>query len=167
MRIGRHHVLLLLLVVTAAQIGWYEPRLPDQVVSNFDYDGTANGWSDKGSFLGAFMLMMAFTLGLFYALSWMIRRMGGKGINVPHRDYWLAPERREQTAAYVAGQLEAFGLVTYGFLLWTHQLTISANLVVPPLLPSAPFWTATGAFLLYGLVWSIKLVSHFSTRGPD
>jgi len=163
--LGRHHVLFVLLILTAAQIGWFEPRLPDQVVSNFDYDGSPNGWSGKGAFLGAFTVMMALTLALFYVLSLTIRRLGGRGINVPNRDYWLAPERRDRTAALIAGQLEWFGLVTYGFLLWTQQLTINANLTDPPHLPAAPFWAGLGAFLLYGGVWTVRLISRFSTKG--
>ena len=167
MTLSRHHLLLALLVLTAAQIGWFEPRLPDQVVSNFDYDGSANGWSSKGAFLGGFTIMMACTLVLFYVLSWTIRRMGGKGINVPHRDYWLAPERRGKTAAFVGDQLEIFGLATYAFLLLTNQLTISANLVDPPELPSAAFWSAFGAYMLGGFVWTIRLITRFSNKPVD
>lgn len=167
MTLGRRNILLLLLILTAAQIGWFEPRLPDQVVSNFDYDGTPNGWTDKGSFLGSFTVMMVFTLGLFYAISWLIRRMAGRGINVPNRDYWLAPERRETTVAHVAHSLEGYGLATYGFLLWTHQLTISANLSVPPSMPAAPFWAGLGAFMLFSLVWTIRLITRFSNPGTD
>lgn len=161
------YALLLLLMLTAAQLGWYESRLPDPVVSSFDYDGEPQGWMSKGSALFYWTTISVLAAALCWGIAALIRRLGGRGINVPHPEYWLAPERKMETVGFVARRLEWFSVVFYLFMLWTHQLTIVANLSDPPHMPSGPFWLGFGAFMLFSTWWTLRLIMHFQFKPKD
>src|ERR1035441_10418639 len=73
--------------------------LPAHVASHFDIEGRPNGWMSRGTCVG-------FTLGLGLLVpAFIVGMMAGAGripvsfINLPHRDYWLAPERRHAALA--------------------------------------------------------------------
>src|SRR5277367_5148881 len=68
--------------------------LPAKVASHFDIEGRPNGWMSREMCVG-------FTVGLGILMpALVVGMMGGAGripvsfINLPHRDYWLVPERR-------------------------------------------------------------------------
>ncbi|HPF36551.1 MAG TPA: hypothetical protein PLH84_14085 [Candidatus Krumholzibacteria bacterium] len=155
---------LLVLVLIAAQLGWYSPRLPQTVISSFALDGSAGGWSPRGTFLATYVIVVAVTAASFLLLPPLLRRLGGQGLNIPHRDYWLAPERADATMEHIARQLVWFGLVTVAFLGWTHQLVILANLGGEGRMASAPFWAGLAAFLAYAAWWTLRLTLRFQRR---
>ena len=53
---------LLVLVLIAAQLGWYSPRLPQTVISSFALDGSAGGWSPRSTFLATYVIVVAVTV---------------------------------------------------------------------------------------------------------
>src|SRR3954468_21478203 len=77
------------------------PQLPDRVATHFGAGGEPDGWMSRSShllFMGVFGLAFPlFVVGLFFIL----RFLPDSGLNIPHRDYWLAPERRSETFAYL------------------------------------------------------------------
>lgn len=155
---------LFVLMLIAAQLGWYLPRLPETVVSSFELDGRAGGWSSRTAFLATYLVSVAITAASFLALPVLLRRFDGRGLNIPHADYWLAPERLEATIDHIARQLLWFGLVTVAFLGWTHQLVILANLNGTERMAAGPFWAGLGAFLAYAVWWTLRLSLHFQRR---
>lgn len=167
MRASPRIAALLLLVLTSAQAGWYGRRLPDPVASHFGFDGTPDGWSSPGGFLFAMVVMNVATLGLLFGCAWLIRKLDGRGVNIPNPEYWLAPERRRATVAHIGGQLEWYGVAIYFFLMVVTQLTIAANFADPVRLPQAPFWTLMGAFVLYSAWWALRLITCFQFKKED
>src|SRR5690349_6137471 len=77
------------------------PHLPDKVASHFGMDGKPNGWmlrSDYVLYMGAAGVgLPLFILAIYSLLSIIPKQL----INVPNRDYWFAPERRAETAAWL------------------------------------------------------------------
>ena len=159
-------LLLVLLVLGAAQLGWYQPRLPDPMGSSFGFDGLPSAWSTRAAFLWTHALTTGLTAGLFLLLDRLIRRTPARLVNIPHPEYWLSPGRRVATMARIGVQLLRLGCVLLAFLLWTFQLMILANLSDPIRLPQAPFWTSFVAFLGYSLWWTLRLVLAFN-RVPE
>ncbi len=157
---------LVMLVIVAAQLGWFLPKLTEPMASSFGFDGVPGAWSGKSSFLVAYLVSLAVTTSIFLAMPTLMRRSDGKGINIPHSDYWLASERIEETYDIIANQLRWFGLVTVLFLIWTHHLVILANLSDPVRMASAPFWAGFVAFMLYAAWWTLRLILRFQKR-PD
>jgi hypothetical protein len=77
-------------------------QLPERVATHFGGTGAPTGWMTR---VPHEKLMLGFGLGvpLFVLLVFLgVRALGGVGLNIPHRYYWLSPERREVTLDFIA-----------------------------------------------------------------
>ena len=125
-------VLGLVLLAAAADLAWFLPQLPAQIATHFGVRGVADGWSSKTSFAVTHGGLLVFMPALFVGLAWFMPRLPVSLVNLPHRDYWLAPARRARTMETVSRFLLAFGIVTTSFLVGLMHLTLAANLNPPP-----------------------------------
>jgi hypothetical protein len=154
-------ILWLLAAAALVQIAWYYPRLPATVASQFDSQGRPTAWMTRDGFFLLYGAMVALQLGVFGAGFRLMRRLPNRLFNLPHRDYWLAPERRDETLDY----LETWGLWTgcavVALLLGIFQLVIEANLKQAPL-PPGPTWALLGGFLAFALIAMARLLSRFA-----
>lgn len=121
-------VILVLLVLGAAQLVHYAPRLPETVAVQFGASGAPTSWSPKSHFLTmmASLELLFAALGLFGGP--LIRRMPGTMINIPNRDFWLTPERRKETLEFVSEQLAWIEAATLAFVLALGQAVMAAHL---------------------------------------
>jgi uncharacterized membrane protein len=132
-------------------------QLPLRVASHFGVDGVANGWASRESYAWTLIIILtAVTLAIAGSAA-IIRITPTNLVNLPHREYWLAPDRREATI----GVVQRFGFIMAGLtsllFLAIHLLTVAANESQPAVLSSAVWWllgaflAATGAmvFMLY------------------
>lgn len=151
-----HRALQILLLTLAglagAQALWQHDRLPERVASHFNAAGVADGWTTRDGqtvwHVGVVLCMTA----LFEGLARLSPRLPGELINLPRRDYWLAPERRAATHAWLAGLARLLGCVLLVFFLALFHLVYRANLDgirMPP---------APAGLLLGGLLASVGLV---------
>jgi uncharacterized membrane protein len=85
--------LLILVLVAVVQFTYYYPRLPEMVASHFDGEGRPNGCMPKNEFFKMFAVITALIIGIFLLLPKLIKRVPPSMINLPNKDYWLAPER--------------------------------------------------------------------------
>jgi hypothetical protein len=88
-------ILAALLLLAAIQVVYYMAVLPDQVL--LKPGNPASGTISKWSQLALFLAVGALPVLLFFWLPRLILRRPD-GIKIPNRDYWLAPERQQQTA---------------------------------------------------------------------
>jgi uncharacterized membrane protein len=126
----------------------YYPQLPDRLASHFDAAGYPNGWSSKSAYfaLQAFILLVATVC--FAALPAWLQRAPTRLINLPNKDYWLAPERRAATLARLASTLTWFGCAALALTLTVTSLVIRVNLSRGSALPAATMWALLGTFVL-------------------
>ena len=105
-------------------------------------------------------------LGICLLLAFGIPRLIGalpiSLVNVPNKEYWLAPERREETMAFFKAQFAWFGCGFLGFLLVVNQLVFDANRTSPRRLNSTAFVTAMILFLAFVGIWTVRLIVRFS-----
>jgi len=135
--------------------------LPERVATHFGGGGEANGWMSRTTDL-AFLGGLGVGLPLFFiVLSLLTGLVPARFVNLPHREYWLSPERREQTRAYVSRQMIWMGCLMVLFLAGIHYLTILANRATPPHLPTGLFLALTGGFLFGVVGWSFVFTRHF------
>ncbi len=95
-------VLVVLCLAFLGFLSWTSQQLPERVATHFGLHGEPNGWMQKPS---AVMVMGGFGLGLpllTVVLSFLVRFVPADLVNLPHREYWLAPERRDATYAFIA-----------------------------------------------------------------
>ncbi|HTE05316.1 MAG TPA: DUF1648 domain-containing protein [Planctomycetota bacterium] len=124
-------VLLNLIVVLAlaavAQALYWAPQLPERVASHFDLSDRANGWMGRSAFLVTAIALHVFLAGLFVALPLLLDRIPDALINMPNKDYWLAPVRRRQSLAHLSSGLLAIGCATLVLLLVIFQGVFALN----------------------------------------
>lgn len=125
-------VILVLLALGAIQLAHYVPRLPETVAVHFDTSGAPNSWNSRTQFaitLASLEVLMA-VIGLAGAL--LMKRIPASMLNIPNREFWLAPERREKTISFVAEQLVWIEAITLAFVLVVGQAVILAHLRAGP-----------------------------------
>jgi uncharacterized membrane protein len=152
-------VFLLVLLAMLAQIAWYYPRLPDPMPSHFDVAGAVNATMPKAGFLQIHLFVTGLLTLIFFVLPALVVRLPPGMINLPNKDYWLAPERRLQTARTIQVHLVGFGNATMLFLLLVFRAALRASLMPVPRL-SRSIWVA---LLLLGIfvVWTVRLLRAF------
>lgn len=160
MRILAVCVLVGLLVAGAVDVARYYPQLPQKVASHFDAAGRPNGWSSKPSFVTLYLGVTLAIAVAFLILPWLLPRLPARMVNLPHKDYWLAPDRRAQTCRWLSAWLLWMGSATLAFLVALFHLTVRANLGPRPALGASPLWLLVG-FGGFTLVWCVWVFTRF------
>lgn len=154
-------LLLLVVFLAVLQVVLFYDDLPEVMASHFDGAGAANGWSSKPTFFAIYAVIMVVTVGTFVGMPLIMRRLPTRLINLPHREYWLAPERREQTLKVFEVNYLGLGVLHTGFALVILQMVIDANLHDgPPVLTAGIGWP----LIAYGIVftgWLIGFLRRF------
>lgn len=155
--IACHVILLTTLIATYS-------KLPEKVASHFNTAGQADGWMSRqahtGFLEGTAVGLTALMIGAFSCVRFLPTSL----INLPHREYWLAPERRAETSdAMLQAGLWLATFLTL-FLLGLALLVVDANRLQPPHLGNGVWWLA-GGFLLIVSGWITTLLRRFS-RAP-
>lgn len=154
-------LLVLAPFMAAAHFSVYYGVLPLRVASHFGASGVADGWMSRGAFgvtyIGTVVLMVA----LFGGISVLVRRLPIGLINLPHREYWLAAPRREETLRRLNVEMGWLGLETILLLIVTFQLCLEANRNGTFRLSSA-IWVALAVYLVAMTVWLVRLVLRYS-----
>jgi uncharacterized membrane protein len=151
----------LLGVVLLVDLALTVPLLAEPVATHFDGAGKPNGWMTR---TGYAIFMVAFGIGLplvISALIPMISRWLPARINIPNRQYWLAPDRREETLLFLRWHLGWLATLMAFFALGIHHLILMANALRPPALPHTPFLFMLGCFLAGMAVWTGLLWRRF------
>jgi len=137
--------------------------LPAKVASHFDLYGQPNGWMSREVCVG-------FTVGLGILMpAIIIGSMAGAGripvsfVNLPHREYWLAPERRQAVVAILLRYSLWFSCLNVLFVTGLHWLIVQANLPGrQPHLSGIGISVIAGGFLAATGIWVAILLRHFS-----
>ena len=143
-------------------LAWSAPLLPEQVATHFGSGGQPNGWMSRSMHL-LFMGALGVGLPLVSAvLALVVRLVPARFINVPHREYWLSPERQSQTCTYISRQLLWLACLEVVFFAGMQFLIVEANRTAPVQLPIGRFLPMVGGFLVAVAVWVIVLIRHFA-----
>lgn len=152
----------LLLISCAAVFVWLTSQnLPPLVAAHFDSAGRVNAYMPRRHYI-ALLLGVAVVVPLFlviiprHALS-----KPGTRISLPNGDYWLAPERREQTVRFLARQTSVFAWLVVLFLCYVQWLVVHANALTPPSLNSEALVSGLVVFLVCTFFWIVRLVARF------
>ena len=101
-------------------------QLPDQVATHFDSSGQPNGWMSRSTHL-LFTMALCFGVPLFVvATLFVVRCLSDSIINIPHRDYWLAAERRAETCAWLFRHSLWFACIGVSFITGVQYLIVRA-----------------------------------------
>ena len=154
-------ILLLLAAAGVVQLLHYYPLLPERMASHFDGTGRPDGFQSKDTFFALSASMLIVTVVLFGGLGALFRRIPSKWFNLPNRDYWLAPERREETIEGISGQMEWFGAASLALYLFVIQRVFETNRTSEPKLDSGSLFVILGIYLMFTGVWIGRFVWRF------
>jgi uncharacterized membrane protein len=142
------------------------PQLPDPMASHFNASGAATAWMPKSGF---FMLIVIVTLASavpVFLVPRSMAKLSNDKINLPNKEYWLAPERRSETMQYLGIQMGWFGCALLALLLCGLYNAVAANFRPDHHFDSGSFYVVLGAFLAFIIVWLVRLLSYFA-RVPE
>lgn len=151
-----------------ASLAWAAGKLPPVVASHFNAAGQPDGFLDRSAHLlamaGLGVGLPLGMVGIFFVSRWLPTSV----INLPRRDFWLAPERRGATHAYLDRQALWFGCLCVLFVAGLNYLVVQANLQQPAQFPPAGLLVLVGGFIAGTLVWVARLLWHFGrSTGED
>lgn len=153
--------LLLLLFVLAAFVWLTSAALPEVVASHFGSSGAANGFMPRDTYITVFL---AFIVGMPLFLVFLpdaIVRYGDKNLNIPDREYWLAPERREPTTAFVRMYCRSLAAAVAIFMGYVHWLVVRANALQPAELSTMGIAAGLAVFFLFLATWLFLFFARF------
>jgi uncharacterized membrane protein len=151
---------LLLLVATLAQTAWYYPRLPVRVPSHFDVTGHVNAHMPKQDFVRIHLLVVGLLSLMFLVVPALIGRLPPGMVNLPNKEYWLAPERRAQTMGILQAHLIGFGNAMLLFLFVVFGDAMRASLMPEPRLPNR-IWAMLVMLGVFSIGWTVHLMRVF------
>ena len=158
-------------VVTLALglLGWAHvyPQLPAVMASHFSARGIPNGWAPKPMFF-LIMGIAVFVSALpgFLAPRQIESRPPAR-LNLPHKDYWLAPERREDTWRFLRAQMAWFSCAVLFVMLYGSSQAINANLPTIAHFNWQGMLYVMGGFVLFCTVWLSHFIWHFYNVPPS
>jgi uncharacterized membrane protein len=152
--------LFILIILCIVQAAYYYPRLPDSVASHFNASGQPDSWSSKDSFVFTNLAMIAGISIVCLGIVSLLRRIPVSWINLPNKDYWLAPERKDDTLSTLSVQFGWLACATVALFIAMFQLTILANLSTDKTLGNTS-WLFIGIYLAFTVIWIIRLLRRF------
>lgn len=152
---------LLLIACAAVFIALSSRSLPPLVAAHFDAAGRANGYLPRGPYVAILLLITVVVPLLVVVIPHRAFSHPDARINLPNREYWLAPERRPETVRFLARQMSVYAWLVVIFLCFAQWLVVRANALTPPALDSRAFFTGLALFLACTLLWIVNLVRRF------
>ena len=160
-------VFAVLAVGAAIYFSAYYVQMPDVVASHFNGRGVPNGWQTKPAFFGLFAAMGVLAAVLGFGIPRIIASVPPQLINLPNKQFWLGPERLAETVAFLNAYFAWFGCAVFLIMILTFDYAIQSNLhpANPP--DVSRMWYILVGFLMYVVVWIIRMFIRFSRAPQD
>jgi len=159
-------VSLALLASYGLFLGVSYPSLPERIATHFGVSGEANGWMGRQEFLLFQLGLLAVLGGAFFFLPRALAGMPARWINVPNRDYWLAPEHRPELDVLLTTSMGWMGVLVLGLMVSLLALTVKVNLSPSPRLPVSAAGPLLGLFVAAEVAWFVLFLSRL-LRKPE
>jgi len=137
------------------------PDMPQRVAIHFNAEGEADNWAGRTThalFIAGLPLLIT---ALFAGLAALTTRFP-KLLNIPRRDYWLAPERLRFTAALMLRWLLWLACLITIFFGALHWIVLLANQTQPAKLSMSHLLPLVMHFLIACMIWTASLLMRFA-----
>lgn len=135
--------------------------LPATVAIHFTTGGAPNDWAPRHVSALIFIAMNAILFAAILSAPRLSFAMPARWINIPRKDFWLAPGNRARTQAKISALLDQFGAVLLLFIFIIDSLVIEANLSCPVRLNERLFFVCLILFVVYTAAWTIAFNRSF------
>lgn len=136
-------------------------QLPPEVASHFNGSGHADATMSRGAYL---TVMAVLANGVPVLTWWLQDRAARLGrVNIPHYEFWLAPERRAASLRFMSRHARAMSLALLVLLVSVHLLVVKAHLAgeARPVLDIHAFFAVLLSFVAFSLLWIAELFRRF------
>ena len=155
-------VFLLLSATFALFLALSTSSLPPTVATHFNGHGRPDAWMRSSSYVAFFT---AFGIGLpvfIVAVFYMVRWLPAGLVNIPRRDFWLAPGRASETHRYLLAQGLWLACMVLLFMLAVHFAVVRANQLATPRLAPQSILVPMGIFITALVVWIATFLRRFT-----
>lgn len=159
-------LILGLFLVGALRVAQVWEGLPATMASHFGGGGAPNAFMDRQSFFAFYAVINAFVVALLLGVSVLLAKLPPRLINLPAREHWLAPERRDATIERLGRAFDVYALWTAAFSLGVLELVLRANLSGAGLANGA-FMAMLVAYMLFTLGWTVWLLLTLRPPAPS
>ncbi len=135
--------------------------LPASVAVHFSLSGTPNQWMNRETFLlswGIYCTVMALAFG--WSASGKIP-LSSRFCNLPHKQYWLHPSRKDRARKMLSSLLYQGGSGLFLFLGGVFLLLLHAHQTEPPRLALPLFFLLLGGFFAAFIPWIFRFYRAF------
>jgi hypothetical protein len=150
---------LLVCALSVAQLLHAAWVLPEQVPLHFSFDGTPDSHGSRAALIILNWVLLAFNAALFLALPWLMARLPDDLINLPNKDYWLAPARRQSTLESLASHMRWMGCATQLLMMDLLAQTVKVATGSASALGHSNW--SLGIYLLFTALWVGLLYGRF------
>lgn len=134
--------------------------LPDTIASHYGPSLKSDSYMSKGLFLIIMVFAPAFLILLASLTSINLLKIPNRWINLPHKDYWLVPERRVESLGKFQELLLFIGcMIGFDFILmlyWVYDANMQKNASLSIWAPIALF-----AIVLIILIRAFFVIKEF------
>ncbi|TIH15301.1 hypothetical protein D0S45_11575 [Marinifilum sp. JC120] len=122
------YILTLSFLAAMWQLWHYAPMLPTEIVTKFGNGGRPQEYESSSTFINQNFLLYCFLTGSALLFRYFGIKFPDKFVNLPNREYWLAPKRKNKTYRRLTNFVYLFFASTILCSLSMTQLIIDANL---------------------------------------
>lgn len=154
---------LLVLALSLAQLMLAAQRLPLEVPLHFNAAGQPDSWGSRASLLILNSVLLAMNATLFLGLPWLTKRLPDDLINIPQKEYWLDPVRRDESLRAMGEHLLWMGTATQLLLMDLLAQTVQVATGVRAQLGHSGW--SLGLYLGFTGLWVAALYRRFRRVG--
>ena len=156
-----------LLLWAVDHFSYYYSQLPSVVASHFNAHGTPNGWETKQAFYVFSVATALVAFALVFAVPAFIRVTPLSLINLPNKNYWLGPQHKEESQAFLEGWFAWFGCAVFMVILSAFDFALKFNLQSSNPPNPARLWYGLAFFVAFSTFWTMRLFLRFSRIPHD
>jgi hypothetical protein len=153
--------LVCLMVFSVTFVIYTSYFLPETVATHFNFHNEPDGWMTRNRYV---LLILILLVSIPTVISVGIGALSQKYshlISIPNRDYWLSPQRLDESLDFVASHVYRLGRLLIVLMTGLHYLVLVANRSEPPTLPQSWFMAISLGFVFALSMWVIALYRRF------
>jgi Protein of unknown function (DUF1648) len=153
--------LICLMVFSVTFVIYTSYHLPGSVATHFNINNEADGWMTRNSYL---LLILTLIISIPAVISVGISMLSQQFphlINLPNRDYWLAPQRLDESLDFLASHGHRLGRLIIVLMTGLHYVVLVANRAEPPVLPQSWLMAILLGFVFALGIWVLALYRRF------
>lgn len=153
--------LICLMVFSITFVIYTSYYLPGTVATHFNFNNEPDGWMTRDRYV-LLILMLVVSVPTIIGIG--IGPLSQKYphlINIPNGDYWLAPERLDESLDFLVSHAYRLGRLLIVLMTALHYLVLLANRTEPPILPESWFMAISLGFIFALIMWVIALYRRF------